>query len=87
MRNHDSRRGAGDGGHGVVFGHPEASISQSLDRDGHCDGLVQGLGRGGTRRYRGEVEDGEGNHWGHLRSRQRQRLEEGLAMPATSWGR
>ena len=40
------RRGAGDAGHIVVFGHPEAGVAEGLGTLGQLGGVGQGGGAG-----------------------------------------
>ena len=62
----DRGRGAGDAGHVVVLGHPEAAIAPALGVGGEIAGVVERAARIGLFGDADEIEDGQRCHWGVL---------------------
>ena len=60
MGQRDGGGAAGEAGHVVVLGHPEAPVAERLDMAGEVEGVAQRLAGAGALRDGGEVEDGEG---------------------------
>ena len=58
----DGGGGAGDAGHVVVLGEPEAAVVEALGVAGEVEGAVEGVGGSGTLGDGGEIEDGERDH-------------------------
>ena len=57
------RRGAGDRGHAVMLGHPEAAVAESLGETcASCVVSAKSTCRGRTGRHRGQVENRKGHH-------------------------
>ena len=67
MSEADRGGGAGDAGHGMVLGHPEAPVAELLGMTGKVEGVAQGQTGVTAFDDRGEVEDGERNHDGQMR--------------------
>ena len=58
----DGGGGAGDAGHVVVLGEPEAAIAEALGVAGEIERAVERIGGRAALRDGGEVEDGKGDH-------------------------
>ena len=59
---HDRRRGAGDAGHVVMLGHPEAAIAPALGVGREVAGVVERAARIGRFGDADEIENRQGCH-------------------------
>ncbi|CAD5295455.1 conserved hypothetical protein [Bosea sp. 62] len=59
----DRGRGAGDAGHIVVLGQPEAGVAEPFGMAGEVAAVVEGVCCGRPLGNEGEVEDGKREHW------------------------
>ena len=59
---HDRGRGAGDAGHVVMLGHPEAAIAPALGVGCEIAGVVERAARIGRLGDADEIENGQGRH-------------------------
>ena len=62
VADHDRGRRAGDAGHVVVLGEPEAPVAEAFGVAREIDAVAQGVGGRRALRHGGEVEDGKGDH-------------------------
>ena len=62
MADEDGRRGAGDAGHVVMFGQPEAVVAERFGMAGEVERIGKRGRRGGTLGHRREVENGKRDH-------------------------